>query len=172
MVFKRDTALNDGEACVVLPNNAAAETAIRDLNGSALFHQRVEVMPAEAPPPDKTEMPPNLFWDWRAPDSPDVRREKTLGVCLQSPKGIFRLIQEGRTVVLDIPAKNLLRPDVYTLLRKYNVESVSKHVLYPRGKHMRSANTVDLYTRKEADAAMHELNGLIYKSIEPQFRRW
>lgn len=68
---------------------------------------------------------------------------------------------------------------LYLLLHKSYIECLSKTVKYqevkhhdPRRKTEESMINLSFATREEADAALHELDGFIWKGIKLRLRRW
>lgn len=171
--------MNVNFSYVILGNSEAAEAAIHDLDGTELFSRKVMIEPAKVLSEVEVGTDSDLKWGWWASDSNDHRHVNALGVRLELPKDIFRKRREGRTLATNNTAYGLNVPALYSLLHRYNVECLSRIVKYqkvkyhdPRSKTEEAATSKAFATRKEADAALHELDGSIWKGIKLPLRRW
>jgi hypothetical protein len=64
MSFDAEIGTNVGFINVVLGNREAVEAAIHELDGTALFSQRVVMRPAEVLSEEEVSDHPDLRWGW------------------------------------------------------------------------------------------------------------
>ena len=173
MSFDAEIGINFGFVYVVLENREAVEGAIREVDGTALFSQKVVMGPAKVLSEEKISKHPDLRRGWWASDS-NHHHAKTLGVRQEPPKDIFRPRREGRTLTMLDHGLGLPPPGIYSLLHKYNVECISKQVKYQdaRNKTEKSLHNIPFATREEAAQALHGLDGSIWKGIKIQLHKW
>lgn len=165
MFFTRTTGFNTSVANVIMADESTAKAAVDELDGAALFDQKLGVRTIDGEMwKEKQHGRPSFTWGWEASkvlnhDDPLLRAPD-----MKVPKDIFRPIREGRRVLVDFPSAVQVRlRQIYGLFHSYNVDATSWNIKYTQkvGGKERSCYQVDFSTREEADDAVrvfHEYN--------------
>jgi len=168
MSYDRSKGHSESPAFVVCRDKASALAAVSELDGAALFNQRLTL----------TSNPPILVpsklvymrYGWFASTSPDYGKVETRGPSLEYPKDVFAPLREQRTVIFanfpDLPKTEFL---LYPLLHNFNVTWVD--IINLRDK-IDLLGSVQFATRDEAERAKQWYNGFILEGRRLVCHTW
>jgi RNA recognition motif-containing protein len=175
MFYQGTTGNNFGRVTVVMADESTAKAAVDELDGAPLFDRRLvarlfDIELARLAQPRQTK---SATSGWVASRTQYMNSFRA--PLMSPPKNIFRLVREGRRVVMDVPQQaNFFLSDTSALFYNYNVDAVSLEVVYEQksSKSRRKCWHVDFSTREKADDAVRVFHKFKYKGSRLQVAKY